>query len=181
MSDAQPRQTPRPGLAMPKADFVTGVFLLAFSITIVVLSVQMPRLEHRGINPYTVPGIVPGLLGVALTIMSVSLVLRSVRHGGYRVAFSVDQAAGIARKPVVWRALVTAVFCLFYALALVGRIWYPAATFLFVLGFIVLFEYRFDRPFRTQWGTVLFATVEALLTAAVVSAVFRYLFLVRLP
>lgn len=181
MSDAQPRQTPRPGQVMPRADFVTGVFLLAFSIAIVVLSVQMPRLEHRGINPYTIPGIVPGLLGVALTVMSVSLVVRSIRHGGYRIAIGMEQTAGVARKPEVWRAVVTAVFCLFYALALVGRIWYPAATFLFVLVFIVLFEYRFDRPFRAQWGTVAFATVEALLTAAVVSAVFRYLFLVRLP
>lgn len=181
MSDAHNRQGPLPGSVMPRADFITGVVLLVFSITVVVLSIQMPRLEHRGINPYTVPGIVPGLLGIAMIIMSVALVVRSMRFGGHHVGVNLEKSVAVIRIPEVWRAVLTAGFCLFYALALVGRVWYPAATFIFVLLFIMLFEYRRDRALRVQWRTVLFATVEALITAAVVSSVFRYLFLVRLP
>jgi len=68
---------------MHKADFITSVVLLTFSITVVWMSIEMPRLENRDINPLTVPGIVPGFLGVVIGIFSLILLERSIRHRGY--------------------------------------------------------------------------------------------------
>ncbi len=166
---------------MHKADFVTSLVLLAFGVTTIGLSVTMPRLEHRGINPFTIPGLVPGLLGVAIVIMSVMLFLRSVYNKGYSYRFSRQRIFEISAIPQVRRVAATLVICLLYALGLIGRLWYPAATFLFVLGFVVVFEYQREQPLRGQSRQIVTAGIEALLTAAVVSTVFRYLFLVRLP
>jgi hypothetical protein len=55
------------------------------------------------------------------------------------------------------------------------------ATFLYGLLFVLIFEYRFDKPFQGQGRTVFFAFVQAILVAGVVAAVFRYVFLVKLP
>ena len=166
---------------MDRADFLTSILLMAFGIMIVVLSVQMPRLEHRGINPYTVPGIVPGLLGVAITVMSVILLARSFLRKGFVLDLTRARITALLAVPQLRRVLVTLIFCLVYANVMIGRLWYPASTFIFVFGFILLFEYRRDHPLGRQKGRVTFAGVEALLTATVVSVVFRYLFLVRLP
>ena len=181
MADVQLQQKPLPGGRMPRADFLTSIVLLAFSVGVVALSIRMPRLEHRNINPYTIPGLVPGLLGVAIGIMSVMLLVRSLRYRGHRLG--IDRAAlqSAMSNPQVSRVLVTAGLCLLYAIGLVGTVWYPAATFLFVLGFILVYEYETARPLREQLGRIRFAFVEALLTATLVSVVFRYLFLVRLP
>lgn len=181
MADTQHAEQAQPQSQMHRADFVASIVLLAFGIMIVVLSVQMPRLEHRNINPYTVPGLVPGLLGAAITAMSVMMLVRSLLHKGYALGLTRARIAELLSVPQLRRVLVTLIFCLFYAVGIVGRLWYPAATFIFVFGFILLFEYRRDHPLRRQKARVAFAGVEALLTAAVVSAVFRYLFLVRLP
>ena len=45
-----------------RADLVTGVILAAFGLAAVVESYGMPRLAERNINPWTAPGVVPGLL-----------------------------------------------------------------------------------------------------------------------
>ncbi len=133
---AEPRQ------GMDKADFVTSLVLLIFGILVVTWSIQMPRLEHRGINPYTIPGLVPGLLGVAFIILSVMLLTRSVIHKGYALTISREKIRKTLAIPQVRRVTLTLLVCLSYALGLIGRLWYPAATFLFVLAFIVLFEYQ---------------------------------------
>ena len=46
--------------SMVKADFVTGLVLVALGIATMVASLQMPRFAELNINPYTVPGLVPG-------------------------------------------------------------------------------------------------------------------------
>ena len=40
---------------MVKKDFITSVVLIAFSLSVVVSSYTMPRLERRGIDPFRRP------------------------------------------------------------------------------------------------------------------------------
>lgn len=185
------------GEKMPRADFITSVLLMALSAFVIIESLRMPRLEHRNINPYTIPGIVPAILGVIMGVLSITLFFRAMRHGGYRLSKHTSEAAssastgaagegsvqkvGFWHKPETLRVLLTVGFCLLYAIILVGWAWYPVATFLYVFGFIVIFEYdRTKRP-GEQKRTYILAGVEALLTAVLVSVVFRYVFLIRLP
>ena len=59
---------------------------------------------------------------------------------------------------------------------------YYLATFVFVWCFLLLFQYRFSENVIVNKQKLLITSlVQAALTAAVVGAVFRYLFLVDLP
>lgn len=145
-----------------------------------VLSIQMPRLENKGINPYTAPGVVPALMGSIITILSFVLFVRSIVRGG----FSIDFAAGVggfAKNTMVHRVLLTVALGVVYAKVLVGNVSYVAATFAFILVFILIFEYDRGRPVGAQLRTLLTAALQAAITTAVVAAVFQYLFLVMLP
>ncbi len=167
---------------MPRADFVTGLVLLGFSAAVLYFSITMPRLEHRGINPLSAPGVVPGLLGVIIGVCSLALLIRAVARGGYRLTLSGRSLTAFASSPVVRRIIATVGICLVYAWGLVGRVHYTLGTFVFVLVFVLFFDLVFDQEEqRTIGRTVWTATLEAALVAGIVSAVFQYLFLVALP
>ncbi len=68
---------------MIKKDFITSIVLIAFSISVIVMSYNMPRLERRGIDPFSAPGVVPGMVGAIILCLAIILFVRSVRRGGY--------------------------------------------------------------------------------------------------
>jgi putative tricarboxylic transport membrane protein len=81
----------------------------------------------------------------------------------------------------VRRLLLSIVLCLAYAGGLIGRLPFWLATFLFVAGFVILFEWplaadRSDRLRRVAWAVLLAAAISA-----ATSFVFQEIFLVRLP
>lgn len=158
----------------PRADLWTAVFWIVLGGAIVVASWRMDRLAHLNAPAYTVPGLVPGLLGAAITLLGVLLGVRAVRQGAGAGAADVDVDG--------WRrvALVLAL-CLGYAVGLVGHAPFWLGTFLFVSLFVLIFEY----PQRKARGQVPRGIVMALVygaaTSAVVSLVFAKVFLVRLP
>lgn len=175
------------GERMPKADFITSLVLMTFSAFVFIESIRMPRLEHRNINPYSIPGLVPAILGIIIGILSIILFVRSLRHGGYLLRKRHETSLGHAESPRFWhkpetlRVLLTVGFCLLYAIILIGWVWYPVATFFYTFVFIALFEYNRSKPAKQQVKVFVVAGIEALVTAVLVSVVFRYLFLIRLP
>ena len=62
-----------------RSDFLSALGWMALGIAILIGSVTMDRLENQDINPYTIPGLLPGLLGIAMTILGALLGLRSWR------------------------------------------------------------------------------------------------------
>lgn len=134
----------------------------------------MPRLEEQHINPYTVPGLVPGLLGIALAVFGLVLAVRGWRGAGPQLA----PAEGAAP----WRIGLALVLCLGFGLGVLGHgppFWLAAAIFLFLAVFL------FEWPERRAAGTVARGVVRAALVAtigaALVTFIFQELFLVRLP
>ncbi|NYS26167.1 tripartite tricarboxylate transporter TctB family protein [Rhodobacteraceae bacterium 2376] len=167
------------GAHMVRADLLTGVILLVIGVAVAWASWEMPRLEVRRIHPATVPGLVPGLLGIALAICGAILAARSVRvaadGAGWRrfgATFLTTSAARVAA---------TMVLALGYALVLVGWLPFWAASAAFVFAFIVLFERVFASSPHPLWRTVLTAGVQAIIVGVTVSVVFQTGFLVRLP
>jgi hypothetical protein len=77
--------------------------------------------------------------------------------------------------------LLTTLLCVIYGLAMIGHLNYYLATFLFVIGFLLIFQYHALTTIFAQRRLLLTAFVQAALTAAIVGVVFRYLFLVDLP
>lgn len=161
----------------PFADLISGGIWLALAIGIMVMSWAMDRLVHLQASVYTAPGIVPGLLGLALAIMGALLILRSIRAG----------AIAQARIPSFsfrehWRILTALALCLTFALGLVGSglpFWLAAAIFIAIFVFVFQFEDR--KAAGTLARGAAFAAVFGLICGGSIYYVFQDLFLVRLP
>ena len=98
--------------AMIKADFITSVVLIAFSIAYMVESYRMPRLEAQNINPWSAPGVVPGFLGLILLVLGLVLFVRSVFKGGHRLGWTAATARQTFVQPSMFRLGATALLCL---------------------------------------------------------------------
>ncbi|RKX74612.1 MAG: hypothetical protein DRP87_16480 [Spirochaetes bacterium] len=166
---------------MPKADLVTSIVLIAFAVGVVWMSIEMPRLEHRNINPWTVPGLVPGILGVIIGFLGLILLFRSIKQKGYALELTGEKFITWVKKPASKRLWLTVLLTLAYAWGLIGRVPYLLATFLFIFAFIIIFEYNRGENKKKKVKRVVIAFITAGLAAGIVSAVFRYAFLVRLP
>lgn len=166
--------------AMNKADFISSIILTLFGIGIVVESLRLPRLENLDINAYTVPGIVPGFLGLFLTIAGLFILIRSIRRGGYRLSSSSGQIAGWLGSAMVKRTAVTVAITMAYAILLFPNVPFWLATPVFIFAFVVATEAmkygRLPDPVR-----LLTALVLAVVAGLVINYVFQDLFFVRLP
>ncbi|MCC5968865.1 MAG: tripartite tricarboxylate transporter TctB family protein [Pararhodobacter sp.] len=164
---------------MTRADLLSGIVFLVLGVAVAWMSWEMPRLEVRRIHPATVPGLVPGILGLALAFCGTLLAVRSVRASRDREGWHAFGAIFVS--PETGRAGVTLALALIYALGLVGRMPFWAATMLFVFAFIMVFERWLSAPEHPLWRTALAAAVQAVIVGATVSLVFQHGFLVRLP
>jgi hypothetical protein len=164
-----------------RADLITGVILVVFGLAVLAESYGMPRLEERNINPWTAPGIVPGMLAVIITALGAVLALRSLAAGALRVR-TVQTVEDVAEARASLRRLVLCgALCLVYATGLVGRAPFWLATCLFVFAFIAVFEWDSADAAPARLRKLAVAAAIAVATAIVIPYVFEYLFLVRLP
>ena len=175
---------------MSRADFITSVVLIAFGSGVMTMSARMPRLEERGINPFTAPGVVPFFLGTIITLLAIVLLVRSIIRKGWNLRLK-DGIGAALKDRQLRRLLMTLALTLIYALVLIGNINYLIGTMLFIFTFIVLFEWKpvdgdvdeitFAARLKANGRVLLWAGVEAVLAAGIIAAVFQYLFLVNLP
>lgn len=161
----------------PFADLVTGFAWLALAAAIVIASWRMDRLPHLGATFYQLPGLVPGLLGAAIGLMSVLLIVRALRGG----------ALAGAQWPHInpaehWRLIATLALGFAYAVGLVGHglpFWLVSA--IYITAFVIVFQFA-D---RRRDGTLLRGAAFAVFFSAVVGLVIHYgfqdVFLVRVP
>lgn len=170
---------------MARADFITGLVLIVLGAAALIASLEMPRFEERAINPYTAPGLVPGVLGAVILVLGAALFVRAARAGGWRLG-----AGGSG--PPWWtgsgaqRLGLAIVLCVGYAGGLVGRVPFWLATFLFVALFVAAFEWPQastggERSPGKRIKGIGVALVLGALVSAAVTLVFQEVFLVRLP
>lgn len=166
---------------MVRADFVTGILLIVGSLYVIVESWRMPRMEHLGAHPLSVPGLVPAFLAVVLMLFGGVLAVRSVLAGGHRLGLSLDRARDVLARPGNRRLLITLVLTVGYAGVLLGHVRYEIATGLFVFAFMLLFEWERGLPPARQARLVGGAAILAAAATLLVSWTFERLFLVSLP
>ena len=173
-----------------RADFWFGLFWSVLGLAILVESWRMDRLEQQHINPYTIPGLVPGMLGIVLAIFGLVLVVRGWRGAAPQENLLEEELLGLDEPPPEenagtaepWRVGVAMLLCLVFAGGLVGSgLPFWLAAFLFLVAAIMAFEW----PDRVKDGTVARGLLRAVIVAACASAaisfVFQEVFLVRLP
>ena len=166
---------------MPKADFAVSILLMCFGVWVVIHSFQMPRFKELSADPMSVPGIVPGILGTVIFILSLVVFVRSLVRKGYRLGLNRQTLNNFLLDTSLQRMLLTIFICIIYGIFMVGRLNYYLATFIFVLIFLILFQFRHSEDTTVRGKLLTLAVLQALLTAGIVGAVFRYLFLVDLP
>ena len=166
----------------PQADFIAAWLWMAFGLAVMVASWRMDRLESQGATLYTAPGLVPGILGAVLLLFGLLLALRAARAGGYRLG-EVRWTPSQDTRAVVMRVGAFLALSLAYAAGLVGHGGIPfwLATFVFVTGFVIAFDWTRRRDAGQTVKGVLFAVAIGAGTAFLVSYVFQEVFLVRLP
>jgi len=154
-------------------DLPSGLGWIAVGAAIVYGSWTMDRLEYLHINPYTAPGLVPGVLGAMIVLCGALMALRALRAG----------VAHGPRPPIVTgRVALSLALCLCFALGLVGRgppFWAAAALFLFL--HIFLFEFVERRDQGTLGRGLLVALSVSAGATFLTTMIFQELFLVRLP
>jgi hypothetical protein len=159
----------------PAADLAWSVAWIAFGAAVLYGGWAMDRLERQNINPYTAPGLVPGLLGIGIVVMGVLLLVRSLRA-------SRAGTEGGAPGDDLRRLGLALALCLGYGLGLVGHgLPFWLATFVFVFASIALLQLPERRANGTLARGLGVAALCAAGTAAGVTLVFQEVFLVRLP
>lgn len=161
----------------PFADLVTGAVWLLVAIGIIVGAWRMDRLEHLATTIYTMPGLVPGLLGAAIGVMALILMGRALRAG----------ALAGARWPRIrladhWRLIAVLIFSVGFAVALVGRglpFWLGAAIYTALMVFV--FQYGERRRVGTLVRGAAVAVAFGAVSGLVIHFAFQDVFLVRLP
>ena len=165
----------------PHSDFWQGAGWVGFGLAVLVGSLMMDRLEAQNINPYTIPGLLPAMLGVAMMLVGGIVALRSWRRGAFeqaRVPFS-DHQREVRKR--VWSVVALVAV---YSVVLVGHglpFWLASA--IFVTGAILILQRMNQDPQERRltlrvWAKAL---VIGVLAAVITQVVFQDLFLVRLP
>jgi Tripartite tricarboxylate transporter TctB family len=181
MPTAEPANTPQHGDApiAPRADFFGALGWIALGVAVLIGSLKMDRLEQQNINPYTVPGLLPALLGIAMILLGGTLGLRSWRRGALRaaaVATTIDQREEWRR---IW---IVIALCAVYCVALVGHgLPFWLASTVYVTGSILILQRIGSEPQRLSALAAIKALVIGLGAALTTHGVFQQLFLVRLP
>ena len=149
--------------------------LAAVGLAFAVASWRMPRLEERGIDPLTVPGIVPGVLGLVLLLLGLVLAFRAPDAGRPRLGLASITGN---REEAIHLALALALN-LAFALILVGRLPFWLATLIYLAVFMAVFWLE---PRRAGWPmrAAMILAVSAGASMGIVY-LFETLFLVRLP
>lgn len=159
------------GVDSARSDLLGGAGWAGFGLLIVAESLRMDRFTSMGAVLYTMPGFVPGMIGCVIVFLGAMLMLRGWRR-------SKAGQHGEAGGPVLnQRIALTLVFTLLYAAGLIGRLPFWLATALFVAAF----TWVFAPPEYTRIKQAGSAALAGVLTSAVVTLVFQYVFLVRLP
>jgi hypothetical protein len=128
----------------------------------------MDRLESLNINPWSAPGLMPGVLGGRMVLFGLALALRAP-------STAQAEAAGSWRRTVL-----ALVLCFVFAAGLLGRglpFWLTSGAFMFVA--ILAFRVMDGEGPRGRLAAS--SAAIALVAALVIGYVFEDLFLVRLP
>jgi hypothetical protein len=172
--------TPGAAPASARTDLIASIVWMVFGAAVLIGALRMDRLEQQDINPYTAPGLLPGLLGIVTMLLGFLLALRSWRRRAVHT-HDVETPTSAAEKKRI--GLVIAL-CVAFAVGLVGHgLPYWAAAAIFVTIAILSLQQvqrKAAGESLTAWA-VGKAVLIGLGAGIVITLVFQELFLVHLP
>jgi hypothetical protein len=165
----------------PRADLFDAIFWIVLGLAVLVGSITMDRLEAQHINPYTVPGLLPGLLGIAMILLGLVLAERSRERGAFTRHVELVGADERESRKRVWVVLA---LCVGYGVVLIGHgIPFWLASSIYVTGSILVLQRMSRETLDRQFTPRLLAKalVIGVLSSVITQLVFQEVFLVRMP
>ncbi|MCR8723174.1 tripartite tricarboxylate transporter TctB family protein [Frigidibacter sp. ROC022] len=168
---------------MARADLITSIVFMILGLAIAEESWRMPTYTDVGSSIWAAPGMVPGLLGLALTFMAAILLFRSIKARRGEGVPEGDADDVLPPEPGSrGRVALTLVLCLTYAGVLVGNMPFALATGLFTFVFIMIFELWGHPEAQRNWlRHAVVALIIAVIAGWLIAYVFSNIFFVRLP
>jgi hypothetical protein len=164
----------------PRTDLLTGAFFALFGLTIIYLAWLMPTYTDQKGEIYTAPGLVPAFYGTIIAILSLWLVVRSIRRGALQPGGG--DAPAVPREGYSnVRLALSAALGLLFVFGLLGRLPFWLSSALFIFLFITLFEWRSEQTWQERLRPLVAAAAIGLATGVAVTLVFERIFYVRLP
>ncbi len=165
----------------PRSDLKDAVGWTVLGIAVLAGSIAMDRLEQQHINPYTVPGLLPGLLGIAMILLGTVLGVRSWERGAFTHPLP---AATADQRDERRRVAVVAALCIGYCVVLIGHgIPFWLASSIYVTASILILQRMSRDPLQRQMTSQLVAkaVLIGVASSVITQLVFEKLFLVRMP
>jgi hypothetical protein len=144
---------------------------------ILVASWRMDRLESRGINPLSIPGLTPGVVGALMIALAIVLAVQARRPSSAATEAAVDDVEGSARRTLIAIALCV----LFAGVTLGSGLPFVAEGAVFIMLFSTVFGWPAWRAEHRVARGLANAAAVAVLASAAISWLFESVFLVRLP
>jgi putative tricarboxylic transport membrane protein len=149
----------------------------ALGTAIVTGSWRMDRLGHQGINPWSAPGLTPGVVGALMILFACALALQARSR-----SVPEDEPVSPPAAGTLWRTVLATVLCLTFAGVALGHGWpFPVEAAAFIFAFTSVFRWDEWRRAGRQGRGLLQTLLIAVVAAGLISWLFESVFLVRLP
>jgi Tripartite tricarboxylate transporter TctB family len=144
---------------------------------ILVASWRMDRLATTNIDPWSVPGLTPGVVGALMILLALALALRARRAGDHLGIDEADRTDGGTLRTLAAMAL-----CVLFAGITLGHgLPFVIEGALFIFAFTTVFSWRAWRDQRRISRGLAQTFAVAMIASAFISWLFESVFLVRLP
>jgi hypothetical protein len=150
-------------------DRAQGLFWIVLGGAIFYASWTMDRLANLGVQPFSAPGLLPGILGVFIVLLGVAMLLRAKPSS--------------AEERIEWRRiLIPLALCLGFAAGMVGHgLPFWLAAWIFVAAMIWTLQYRERNEKGDLRRLALISVTVGGAASIAISLIFQELFLIRLP
>jgi hypothetical protein len=164
-----------------RSDFFGALAWMGLGLAILIGSITMDRLEAQDVNPYTIPGLMPGLLGIAMLILGGLLAFRSWKTG---MAPPPQTFSPSERRAHYKHLGLVLVLSLTFGVVLVGHglpFWLASAVFVSTAIPCLQGPQRRAAGVRLTWRAIGISTLIGVLAGGIITIVFQKIFLVHLP
>jgi hypothetical protein len=162
-----------------RAEVAVAAAWFALGAAIAVGSWRMDRLADRAIEPWSAPGLTPGIVGVLLMVFAAVVGLRAARGAAEPEPDAAEPAAD--GGATLRRTLLAGGLCVAFAAGLGHGVPFTALGVAFVFAFTAVFSWADWRACSRLGRGAATAFAVALVATFAVALLFERVFLVRLP